>query len=138
MQNLDQLRAAYSWEKVTKTKTAPKINFQEYTVLLKKLPALIATNGLGQAMAFLAGKAGADSRGEDGSVHGTVLAQVGEWLYREEAPYRGPYAGHDDPRLLQAIAVCDVLTYRRAHAEAMAIVNYLRTFAAALNDKEQS
>lgn len=139
MKTLDQIRAEFSWEKVSQVKKDPKAQFKEYVPLVKKLPAMIATNGLGQAMAFLAGKAGMTDAGEiipDKKVEGRVYAQIEEWLFYKEGHYQGPYHTDASGKLLLAITQNDSGAYRQAQGEALAILNYLRMFAAGLKDRE--
>ncbi len=135
MKSLDQIRAAFAWEKVQDAITNKQLD--EYTVLVKKFPAMIATNGLGQAMAFLISKAKMDLEGsvETGKVQGRVFTHVQQWLRHEQGHYRGPYAGSDRKNLIMDIYENDCLAYRQAQGEALAILGYLRMFAAGCKNK---
>ncbi len=129
VKTLDQLRAEYSWKRVNEV---PQGSSKDYTNIVKKLPAQIATNGLGQALAFLAYKAGRskDGRVDDQKPHGRAFHDVVDWLTRRiEGVYQGPYEGQGADGLT-ALVGADSQNYLRARAEALAVLGYLRLFAA--------
>lgn len=144
---LDQKRAKYAWECGKAAQKEGQEFLERYAGLVKKLPALISTNGLGQTLAFLAAKAKTKEIKEKGSSRrvidtakeeGLLYHHLEEWLTRERDP-RGPYTqkapGEPDgepTKLLYRIACGDSTTYRRATAEALAFINWLKSFADAL------
>lgn len=128
---LEQLRywAAYTFAQQAKNNTS--MDFSRYVVLVKKFPAMINTNGLGQALAYLAAKKGGAEQ--------LLLQQLGDWLTRSEFNrdcdhYVPPYG---EGGLLANIRDKDSRTYRRATVEALALLNYLRLAASGLDTKPE-
>lgn len=105
---------------------------------------MIHTNGLGQALAFLAAKAGTKEGHVDrGTPHGLLYTQLEKWLTtipepgeRFRAPYTAPVRDESNQptRLIYRIACGDSATYRRATAETLAFLNWLKSLADALQD----
>ncbi len=132
MARLEQVRAKFAWAKVSEA--ARESWFDEYVGLVKKMPALITTNGLGQALAFLAQKAGMNKDGavRTDTAHGRVFGHIQEWLRTEVLPYRGPFLGSRRGSVLEDLMESDTATYLRATSDAMGVLNYLRLFASGL------
>ncbi|ACY13872.1 type III-B CRISPR module-associated protein Cmr5 [Haliangium ochraceum] len=129
-------------------------NYRSYA---ERLPAQIVTNGLGQALAMLRSRYTEDdqpprqardgARRQRGRDHDDPLADrepsnardevayrylfqhVGGWLCRDHAS--APYRGVALNALLMKLSTCDQDTYVRAHAEALAYLNWLKKFARA-------
>ena len=78
------------------------------------LPAMIQTNGLGQAAAFYLSKGGR---------HQALYQILSAWLTGEDRPY----ARHND--LLDGITSGDLATYLAAQAEALALLDWVKRFA---------
>ncbi len=105
---------------------------------------MIHTNGLGQALAFLAAKAGTKAGGIDQeNPHGVLYTQLEQWLTRTpepDGPFRAPYTtsvpdeNGQPTRLIYRIACGDSATYRQATAETLAFLNWLKSLADALQD----
>jgi len=85
----------------------------------KRIPAQIQTNGLGQTLAFLRSK----GKGQRDKEHQAVYDDISEWVTREMG-----WSGCD---LLRKIMDSDSATYRRAMAEAIAYLTWLKRFAEA-------
>jgi CRISPR-associated protein Cmr5 len=112
----EQERAAQAWKDVSgvKTKTFEGL----YGGWVKKLPALILTNGLGQALAFLLAK------GKRQEAAKTLYDHLSKWIMAEVAQVQGV-------KLLDWLIKHDSAQYRRATTEALAFVNWLKRFAEA-------
>jgi CRISPR type III-B/RAMP module-associated protein Cmr5 len=132
MKMLDQCRAEFAWKMVCQAGENKGEVFEKYVSLVKKLPAMIHANSLGQTLAFLAGKAGMDRDGtvKPGSAEGLLYSQLQSWLSHEDGQFQGPYLGSSN--LLQSIHSQDSSSYRRANLETLAILSYMRNFASGL------
>lgn len=138
MKRLEQIRAGFAWRKVNEVKG--RAGFDEYVGLVKKMPALIGTNGLGQALAFLAQKAGLDQnlRVNRAKPHGWVFGHIEAWLRAEDPPHRGPFCGSTRANALEDLMEADSAVYLRATADAVGFLNYLRLFAAGLGKEKEN
>lgn len=108
---LDQLRSgggADEWRK-------------KYGSLARRVPMLVLINGLGQTLAFLRAK-GKDDPGDE---HNILFQHLSTWTMSQVAPD----AGNKD--LLSWILEKDSASYRRATAEALAYLAWLKRFAEA-------
>jgi len=126
---LDQHRAKFAWDKVRALKGKPAKDLDEYRDLVRKLPAMIQTNGLGQALAFLLVQKG-NKR--------ALYNHLQDWLCRP--PQRTiaaiyPPAQGDTPSspflLIQRLTACDSRLLRHATVEALALAQWLKRFAEA-------
>jgi CRISPR-associated protein Cmr5 len=137
---LDQIRAGKAWAfvKVAKKQFKKQEEYDKYVSLVKKFPAIINNNGLGQALAFIFSKAKKTSNPE-----GLLFAQLQEWLTdnKDEAlkPYVPPYPrknSHESPDdyLLQCIMKHNSSFYLHATHESMTILDKMRNFAAGISD----
>ncbi len=118
LQTLDQQRAAFAWEKVT----ALGGGLGDYLPLVRQLPAMVQTNGLGQALAFLIGETGAKQQ---------LYLQLQQWLCTA-APH--PVYPPEDGRevhLVRSLVTGDSLTLRHATQEVQALAVWLKRFAEA-------
>jgi len=117
LRTLDQRRAAYAWDAVYGLTEG----WREYRDLVRKLPAMIQANGLGQTLAFL--MTNASKR--------VLYRHLEAWLcQRAPAPVYPPDAGAR-PDLMRALSQGDSLTLRRATREAQALAVWLKRFAEA-------
>lgn len=117
-QTTEQERAKSAWSNIERVPTSIQ---KEYGSLARGLPALIQTNGLGQALAFLCAK----GKGEPAKQHSVIYKHLSEWvcsrMLQEEPP----------SNLLEWIINQDSGMYRRATREALAYALWLRRFAEA-------
>lgn len=132
---LEQERAAHALECVRKLeKDGGYGNYRSY---VERLPAQIVMNGLGQAIAMVRShfqndrndkKRDADR--EEAKAYRLLYEHLSSWLCRhdETAPYSRKQC------LLTAIVEQDQDTYVRAHAEALAYLEWLKKFARAFLD----
>lgn len=109
-QTLQQERAARAWEDVRSTRKN-----KEYSSLVQGFAAMIQRDGLGAALVFLKAK------GKD--EHRNLSAHLSKWVMGK-LKWQG-----DD--LLQALLVRSTHDYRRATAEAIAYLLWLKRFAEA-------
>jgi len=117
--SLEQERAKAGWEKVAAVKGQSYAG--KYGQLARGAAADIQANGLGQTLAFWKAK------GE--SHHRALLNHVSEWVKGQ--------IGFSDGDLLQwIISTADTDGYRRATAEAIAFLIWLKRFAEAELPKE--
>lgn len=110
--SLEQQRAAAAWECVRTVTEARK----EYLSLARGAPADVQANGLGQTLAFWRAKAGCE--------HRAVYDAVSRWVRKQLQ------LGEGD--VLEWITnQATTGEYRRATAEAMAFLAWLKRFAEA-------
>jgi len=117
--SLEQERAKAAWERVSAVKGQSYAG--KYGQLARSAPADIQANGLGQTLAFWKAK------GENH--HRALLEHVSEWVKGQ--------IGFSDGDLLQwVVTTADTDGYRRATAEAIAFLIWLKRFAEAELPKE--
>jgi CRISPR-associated protein Cmr5 len=85
----------------------------------KRIPAQIQTNGLGQTLAFLRSK----GKGRPDSEHQSLYNDLSSWVVVQ--------MGWSNSDLLKKVLENDSATYRRATAEALAYLIWLKRFAEA-------
>jgi len=135
-QTLDQERAKAAWEMATKAKAKmQKDDFDKYKALVKRFPALVNHNGLGQTVAFL------EAKKKDSNAEGKLLEQLNEWLvknnrHEELNCYKPPYKSQGTS-LSQCIMQRNSSDYILATREALAFLDYLRRFADSLSKESQ-
>lgn len=121
VQTIQQRRAAYALEVVTESAKNPSLH-KEYKSYASGLPAMIHMNGLGQAAAFYKSKKG---------THAVIYDVLSKWLCSEGQPYSG------SGDLLNGITTQDMHAYRLAQAEAQALMEWVKRFAQAfMNDDD--
>ncbi len=117
-QTKEQERAAKAWEDVAAVQGQSFGG--KYGGWVKKLPALVLTNGLGQTLAFLRAK----GKGKANAPQ-TLYNHLSTWIMGEVAHEKGSLL------LLEWLMQQDSATYRRATTEALAFINWLKRFAEA-------
>jgi len=123
--SLEQERARVAWEKV---RDVAKTNYQkEYGQLAKSAPADIQANGLGQTLAFWRARGSKDGKPKDGgnNAHWKLQEHVSAWVMGQMEQQ------HRDGLLCWIMAEASTDDYRRATAEAIAFLNWLKRFAEA-------
>lgn len=116
-QSLEQERAAQAARDVREAKDST--GGGEYRSLVEGLPAMILANGLGQTCAYLLSRA----EGDRHKVEFLLYRHLETWVQRRIPRLQGG--------LLPALMNADAGTYRRAQAEALAYVQWLKRFAQA-------
>jgi CRISPR-associated protein Cmr5 len=120
-QSLEQERAKFALEKVTKR--VPPGEASKYKTELRKLPARLHTNGLGQTVAFYL------SSGKD-KPEAKICGWLEEWL--RDRVYKPEENG-----LIQWLTQDTEANYRRAAVEARALAVWLKRFAEAFLEDEK-
>lgn len=129
-QTLDQQRAAYAWQAVKRAQQAlPK--FGDFKNLAKGAPALIMGNGLMPSLAFYASRTSSNQKPAE-----ALNKAIYEWLaqrFMTEAAFKPLPKNYVDvmDRLLKAPAAF----YMQATDEALAMLKWLRQFAAAIDQE---
>lgn len=145
-QILSQVRARAAWDMVTSAKEDMQKKFSEYTSLVKKFPAMLNNNGLGQSLAFIYSR----SKKQKGrTADGKLYVHLSQWLLRSDInkiepvsacyspPYEESYQGNGDA-LIKAVMDGSMDIYLQATTETMVFVEYLRRFADSLTEKNSS
>ncbi len=112
---LEQERAAYAWETLSKRGGASKA----YVSAVSGAPALVMQNGLLQAVAYFWNKDEEDNR--------KVAEDIMAWLAR-----RNLAKGGDLNTFLPSLMNADASTYMRAAEEALALLKWLKHFGRSL------
>lgn len=119
---LEMERAADALEKVQQIKERSDAKAQErYVRYVERLPAMILTNGLGQAMAFLLQVASREKTEE----YRWLYENLQDWLCRPDD--RAPYKGAES--LIDAIINGERDAYIRAQREALAWLEWHKKLA---------
>ena len=117
--SLEQERAKAAWDCVAAVKGQGHAG--KYGQLARSAPADIQANGLGQTLAFW------NAKGE--AHHRTLLNDVSKWV-------KDQMKLSEDSLLEWVIKTADTDGYRRATAEAIAFLTWLKRFAEAELPKE--
>jgi len=112
---IEQERAAHALEAVQKIKSG-----KAFISLANGMPAMIHTNGLGQAIAFCKGKKEEEYK--------EMVAMLSSWLCDNGKPF----AGTEPTDILSTVTQKEMHTYMRAQSEAMAYLLWVKKFAKAL------
>jgi len=130
-QTLGQKRARQAWEDINSVKHQ---DFKDkYSTVVKKLPMLIITNGLGQTLAFLRAKSTpkpGKPPSDENKAHKAAYEHLSFWVTEQI------YGTRDDKLLERIIGTMQGIpgnsqTYRLATAEALAYLAWLKRFAEA-------
>ncbi|MGB9661670.1 MAG: type III-B CRISPR module-associated protein Cmr5 [Moorellaceae bacterium] len=128
-QTLEQKRAKKAWEDVQSVTARPDDFKKKYGSLARRVPMLVLTNGLGQTLAFLLSKAkineAPQKRSADAQAHGELFHHLSDWTMTQVAPDE---KGRD---LMVWVLNSNSDAYRRATAEALAYLTWLKRFAEA-------
>lgn len=120
-QTLDQQRAQRAWGNIREVVDKSQDFKKKYGSLARKVPMLILMNGLGQTLVFLRAKGKNDPANE----HNVLFKHLSDWTMSQVAPNVG------SPDLLKWVLGTDSNSYRRATAEALAYLTWLKRFAEA-------
>jgi CRISPR-associated protein Cmr5 len=114
-QTLQQKRAAHAWGCIEQV---PAKIQKKYGSLVRGLPALVQSDGLGQTLAFLKAKGG----GKPDKEHTVAYNHIAQWVSQE-------LGAQGD--LLKWLLERSTTEYRRATAETLAYLSWLKRFAEA-------
>jgi len=120
-QTLQQKRAAYAWAAIEKV---PSNIQKQYGSLVRGLPALIQSDGLGAALAFLKAKAA----GKQDKPHMVAYNHITGWV-QQELEVKGDF--------LEWLLNQPSTDYRRATTEVLAYLNWIKRFAEAKGWKDE-
>ncbi len=120
-----QQRAANAWQAIGEVRSKQDKTRNEYGSLVRGLPALILSDGLGQALAFLKAKAKGDT---NTSAHGLAYRHVSAWVCVQ-------LVGSAQDDLLELVLKQNSHGYRQATTEALAYLQWIKRFAEAENWK---
>lgn len=129
--SLEQERAKAAWEAIEQVKQRneqlddKKKYAKEYGSLARSAPADIQANGLGQTVSFWRAKGYEQREPKQDNAHAELLRHVADWLCSQKIL-------PDNKNLIEWISK-DATTeeYRRASAEAIAFLIWLKRFAEA-------
>ena len=125
-QTTEQRRAKAAW---TAVGSVPSASRDSYGSIIKKAPAMILTNGLAQALAFMRAKA-AHKAGKPPSVenqaHLNAYNHISHWVMGEAFGRQ-----QNDEMLLEELTNRDSNDYRLATTETLAYMNWLKRFVEA-------
>jgi len=116
-------RAAFAYECVAEVKKNPK-NYSSY---VKKMPAQIKSNGLGQTLGFMFSKKKTGSKPDNEYDH--LLRQLRQYLIFCELL---PREINNSEKFLESIVKMEAFDYRYATTEVLSLLNWLRRFAEGL------
>jgi CRISPR-associated protein Cmr5 len=134
--NQDQARALQAWTHIGDPANAERVKIKDYSgdykSLVKSFPAMILTNGIGQALAFLRakGKYGQPDENKGKPQHRALYKHISLWVTKEI------YDGQPTDQLMQEIIQGTSDKYRRATTETLAFVAWLKRFAEAEIERE--
>lgn len=126
-ESLDQKRARFAWEKVRNMT-------DEYAKLAKGAPALIMQSGLMPVLAFY------QNKGRRSDHHSNLLKHIIEWLQKQ---FPNKISNLEFNTVMTALmgqaggdAAAHARFYQHATEETLALLRWIRLFAAAVCEKE--
>jgi CRISPR-associated protein Cmr5 len=103
---------------------------EKYLTLIRKAPATILQNGLGQLLAFwLADNEG--KKGEDRKPSGILYDQLNKWLCGTVNNNDYPCRIYEKNNLIEEVMGGERHEYMRAQQEALALLDWMKKFAEA-------
>lgn len=120
-------RARQALEDVTEAAEAGDNVADKYGSYVKNLPALIQTNGLGTAMAFVKSKG--TGSGTDATAYALLYQHVSGWLQAETNEHLLAGADTDSDDLVAQLVSLESTPYRMATRETYTYLHWLRRLA---------
>lgn len=120
LRGIEQGRASQAFDFVNHVKTHKADTWDEYKSGVRKLPVLIKTNGLGQALAFIKSRKNFPG----------IYEQLADWLQKKDA--KGLIGGGE---LVQEVIQLPSATYRQVTLETLAMLLWMRRFVDGLDEK---
>lgn len=115
IRGIEQGRAAFAYDCVREIAQSTDEDLKKkYKSSAKKLPVLIKTNGLGQALAFI-------NKRDNGNIK--LYDMIGEWLACKQLIELG-----ENGELVDVIISKPSNEYRRITTETLALLNWVRRF----------
>lgn len=131
MATLEQQRAAFAWERVNYWQHHCRPP-EDYDKLAKSAPALIMSNGLMQTLAFFEHKGETIQGAFD--KHHALNQDISKWLARQMAG-RNNFPSEAQAQfqtIMPALYAATPSDFRRATEETLALLKWIRQFAAAV------
>jgi len=125
-------RAAYAFEKVKGFVNAEKDNPQkqrEYRSYLKKMPAMVQVNGLGETLAFYYAKGGA---------YREIYEQIAEWIQKSMQFLITKGNKEEKKEFIEILVNMTSPEYRLVTMEVLALLNWMHRFAEGMIDVKES
>lgn len=123
-QSMEQQRAVFALEQVSKV-VANNDTAKRFKAYANSTPAMIQTSGLGQSLAFA--KAKSNGKGPEAAGWKAIYEALNGWLTQQNI---WPDSEKDSD-VLALLINGDQMQYRRAQAEAQALLVWLKQFARA-------
>lgn len=121
-QTLEQKRAKYALDAITKAKENDREkNGEGYGRHVRKLPAMILNNGLGQALAFLL----ADAEKDKQKASYQLYTDLNDWLCKKD----NSRCIFDNGDLIKSLMDNDRSQYLQAQNEALKLLVWIKKFA---------
>ena len=125
-------RAAYAFEKVKgfvkKAEKEPQKQ-REYRSYLKKMPAMVQVNGLGETLAFYYAK---------GGVYREIYEQIAEWI-QKKMPFLIDEDNQGEKKdFIEILVNMESPKYRLVTMEVLALLNWMHRFAEGMIDVKES
>ncbi|HFE47360.1 MAG TPA: type III-B CRISPR module-associated protein Cmr5 [Nannocystis exedens] len=130
-QTVHNERAQWAWTKVSEVQEEGGSLSKDYAIHVRKLPARIKINGLGQALAFLYSKA----KDDDNTGAGRLLLDLGERI-TALLDNRQPGKRIRRKALMERLVDMSPDQYRRTTHELMTTSEWMKRFVDGLFDKE--
>lgn len=127
-QTLQQKRAAHAWDCIEKVPTGIQ---KKYGSLVRGLPALVQSDGLGQMLAFLKAVDGR-SKNKGNTPEIESYRHISAWASHKDS------ALDAQGDLLEWLLKQSTTEYRRATAETLAYLSWLKRFAEAKGWKDEN
>jgi CRISPR-associated protein Cmr5 len=120
-QTLEQKRAKYALDAINKAKEKKGNGGEDYGRHVRKLPAMILNNGLGQVLASLL----ADDEGKEQEASWQLYQDLQSWLCKKE----NPRCICENGKLITSLIDNDRSQYLHAQDEALKLLVWMKKFA---------
>lgn len=121
-QTLEQKRAKYAIDVIAKAKKKDKVKSgEDYGRHVRRLPAMILNNGLGQALAFLL----ADDEGKNQKASWQLYDDLQSWLCKQE----NPRCIYENDNLIKSLMDNGRSQYLQAQDETLKLLVWMKKFA---------
>ncbi|NJE01390.1 type III-B CRISPR module-associated protein Cmr5 [Thermococcus sp. JdF3] len=141
LRSLEQERAKFAYDCVSEVRRSGEETQKRYVSYVKSAPALILTNGLGQALAFYLSKMGNGGELEHSAINPEVFEEgekrayaflyshITGWLAEKMTGGKDPLKVYMEGDSMTAIAITE---------EALALLNWLKRFGDAMLKKDKN
>lgn len=113
-------RARYAFETVENFVKNNQAKSKEYRSYVKKLPAMIQVNGLGQTLAFCYAK---------GDQYRNLFDQIEGWIKEKQPDLLKRYSEDNKTDFMQIVVSMNSNDYRIISNEVLALLDWMRRFA---------